>query len=140
MAKLDDIAEPVAGLASSPVGLAWALVAFYPGRDIDDIILGVAVPFAEVLLERHLAILAGLEEVEAETEVEPEREIAIVERLRKHGPLSDRDLVRKFRVQRKDVHLPAIQRLLSEGVLIRDDHARLCFGPAVEEFERAVAH
>jgi hypothetical protein len=92
----------------------------------DDAILETAVPFAEKLLERHIKQIDELSSGPGAPENEHvDKERKIVERLGARGPMKYRDLVRTFSDQSKDANRPAIDRLLTEGVLVEDEQGRL---------------
>jgi len=122
--RLDEAPQPVSGLACLPNALAWTVAVMLGGSDADDAVLATAVPVSETLLERHLSLLAGLEVRERKART-ADRERKIVERVRRRGPMSYRELVRTFSDQSRETNHPAVRRLVDEGVLELDGEGRL---------------
>lgn len=132
--SLEEAKTPAAGLANLPLAMAWTLSALVPNKDMDAVILGLVFPYAKALLKRHVTAIeeAGTRQRVAK---QPEREVAIVQRISERGPLTFRELVRSFSRQKKALYEPAVKRLVAEGVILRDDEGLLSAGPTISTFQ-----
>lgn len=123
-------------LACLPETLAWTIRTLHPDEDVDALVLSVAIPYAEILVKRHIAAIEEAQNAKtAETEAGKAR--ALVQRISEGGPMKERDLKRKFSDQRNCVLQPALRRLLSEGILTKDEEGLVCLGPMAGSFASA---
>lgn len=105
------------GTLSLPYRLYWAFVATLAPKETDEWVLPFTIATAQQILERQRQFLDGIL-ADAETAEHHHARVTMLWKLA-DKPLSVRELVRRFRVQKREVHEPVIGELVNENLVFR---------------------
>ena len=126
--KLDavDAAERpfTAKFANLPASLLWTLSQLTTEKEITSDQVSLAMSWADSAMRSHLMALREFKR-NAESERIERKAAEMLWKLLEVEPASFRDLMRKYPVQRRDVHEPVLNHLVESGKVLRLDDNRL---------------
>ncbi len=107
-----------AGFSNLPVTLLWTLAQLEPTKEVTGTMVSTALSLSEVAMRNHLGVIRELRR-DAET-VRVERKAAeMLWKLLEAEPCTFRELMRKYPVQRREVHEPVLNHLVESGKVLR---------------------
>lgn len=107
-----------ARFSNLPVTLLWTLAQLEPTKEVTGTMVSSALALSELAMRNHLAVIRELRR-DAET-VRVERKAAeMLWKLLDVEPCTFRDLVRRYPVQRREVHEPILNYLVESGKVMR---------------------
>lgn len=113
-----------ARFASLPVSLLWTLSQLSEGTKIDAGMVSLAMTWAEEAMRNHLTSLREFRR-RAENEQIERKAAEMLWKLFEVEPASFRDLMRKYPVQRREIHQPVLDHLVESGKVLRLEDNRL---------------
>ena len=116
-----------AGTLSLPYRLHWAFIATLAPREGDEWVLPFTMAATRKILERQRVFLDEILAT-AETEERRRTRVAMLWKLA-DKPLAMRELVRRFSVQKREVHEPVVSELVGDGLIVRHVDGRLELTP-----------
>jgi hypothetical protein len=113
-----------AGFSNLPVTLLWTLAQLEPTKDVSGEMVSTALALSATAMRNHLAVIRELRR-DAES-VRVERKAAeMLWKLFEVEPCTFRELMRKYPVQRREVHEPVLNHLVESGKVLRLDSNQL---------------
>jgi hypothetical protein len=113
-----------AGFSNLPVTFLWTLAQLEPTKDVTGEMVSNALALSETAMRNHLAVIRELRR-DTET-VRVERKAAeMLWKLLEVEPCTFRELMRKYPVQRRDVHEPVLNHLVESGKVLRREDNKL---------------
>ncbi len=107
-----------AGFSNLPVTLLWTMAQLEPTKDVTGTMVSTALALSEAAMRNHLGVIRELRR-DAET-VRVERKAAeMLWKLLEVEPCTFRELMRKYPVQRREVHEPVLNHLVESGKVLR---------------------
>lgn len=122
---VDTATRPLAaGFSNLPVGLLWTWAKLDQAREVTSTMVSAALSLSETAMRHHLGLIRELRR-DAET-VRIERKAAeMLTKLLEAEPCTFRELMRKYPVQRREVHEPTLNHLVETGKVVRLDSNHL---------------
>lgn len=107
-----------AELSNLLTSLVWTLSQLSPEREITSDQVSLAMTWAEAAMRNHLRTLREFKR-DAEAEQIERKAAEMLWKLHEVEPATFRDLMRKYPVQRRDVHEPVLNHLVESGKVLR---------------------
>ena len=92
----------------------WSVKVLYY-RAADNACAGLALHLAHSAIKEHLALVSE-ERQKHETQAAEKARQVMLAKLREHGGITVRDLLRTYSHQKKELHLPVLDSLIQEGL------------------------
>ena len=107
-----------ARFANLPGSLLWTLSHLAPEKEISSTHVSLAMTWAEAAIRNHLTALREFRRNAESGRIE-RKAVEMLWKLLEVEPASFRDLIRKYPVQRRDVHEPVLNHLVESGKVLR---------------------
>lgn len=112
------IRQFVAAFSNFPTSLLWTLLQLEQAREVTKAHITLAMDLAETAMKCHLSAIRELRRDAASEQVE-RKAAEMLGKILEVEPCSIRDLMRKYPVQRLDVHEPILKHLIETGKVMR---------------------
>ena len=128
-----DIRQFVAAFSHLPTSLVWTLSQLEQAREVTKAHTTLAMALAEAAMKCHLSAIRELRQ-DAQSEQVERKAAEMLGKILEVEPCSIRDLMRKYPVQRREVHEPILKHLIKAGkvLLLESNKIRLADEARIE--------